>query len=669
MQHPCSNPKANHMPAPLTTTAITPCLQDHQKVQPMVLLDCLFKWGCRETPLPLSPKTRLTTTQAATQSMPAMQPLLQQHYTVKSDPVSFSSASKQSKVFGISACIKTKVHVQLFDRSSLTLSVGPGTTIDCGVDSISRLTLSSYLPGGSTRRKAQRLFDGGGPSNPPPVVPHPVVDAPVPPPTSLSTTKQPLLGKGKERAVGLVVGLVLEAITQPPPLPKHTRAQEKEDSNKKSKFEHPAKNALIQIKEVIHHQQQVNIGSDSLDIDGGVLVPTTKFEVVPCLYKCPQGFHDGIDQCSCFTGDWSWAINDACLDMLQANRDISHCTLQQAIGHPQANYPRIVFMLSLNCYLYCPKLLVDYGVCAQPLLGSSSKACMEATHQAMYAITLKLISKAGNYPNQQEPGSNTPEILKQLVAGSDASQCVTNKGIMKILGNLPTFESGAFPTYNKRGGGGTANWILDPPKAPMRDRDLKLLDFLVLTQIKATVGCLTGVDLSDEECSTVYANLKNQEADPAVDTEEDAEMVDASLETLPADPVAMEVDPPVVEDDPNGNPCQLVVDNQPVSAASFSQACTLFSELSLLAKLLGIGLSLVNKKLISRSYKIQREGVHVVFQRAMDKLTELDKSLGTWHPGTVMYRIYTKDPGGWDSDTRLVSEKKPVKNLLVVTLQ
>ncbi|KAI9331932.1 hypothetical protein BDR26DRAFT_996054 [Obelidium mucronatum] len=502
-------------------------------------------------------------------------------------------------------------------------------------------------------------------------------------------------------------------------------------------FEHPAKNALIQIKEVIHHQQQVNIDTDSLDIDGGVLVPTTKFEVVPCLYKCPQGCHDGIDQCSCFTGDWSWAINDACLGMLQANRDISHCTLQQAIGHPQANYPRVVFMLSLNRYLYCPKLLVDYGVCAQPLLGSSSKACIEATHQAMYAITLRLISKAGNYPNQQELGSNTPEILKQLVAGSDASQCVTNKGIMKILGNVVkvgehsifsinhpataphNFQSGTFPTWNKRGGGGTANWILDPPKAPMRDKDLKLLDFLVLTQIKATVGCLTGVDLSDEEWSTVYENLKNQDADPklhqlsladavvqlgakqqynpkgsikfttakivassewvdaarllntpihhfrtqiandnqhnlAIETNalgnvalvdtEDVEMVDATLETLPADPVAMEVDPPVVEDDPNGNPCQLVVNNQPVSAASFSQACTLFSELSLLAKLLGIGLSLVNKKLISRSYKIQREGIHVVFLRAMDKLTELDKSPGTWHPGTVMYRIYTKDP-------------------------
>ncbi|KAI9335111.1 hypothetical protein BDR26DRAFT_986993 [Obelidium mucronatum] len=629
--------------------------------------------------------------------------------------------------------------------------------------------------------------------------------------------------KGKERAIDIVQ----EATTQPPPpLPKRARAQQKEDSNKKSKansdipalpagslivnangtvapapshlvqryarkydifvrsggsqqkcqdflahldtsaevfnnletclaeflqvfqFGHPAKNALIQIKEVIHHQQQVNIDTDSLDIERGVMVPTTKFEVVPCLYKCPQGFHDGIDQCSCFTGDWSWAINNACLDMLQANRDISHCTLQQAIGHPQANYPRVVFMLSLNRYLYCPKLLADYGICAQPLLGSSSKACMEATHQAMYAITLRLISKAGNYPNQQEPGSNTPEISKQLVAGSDASQCVTNKGIMKILGNVVkvgehsifsinhpataphNFESGTFPTWNKRGGGGTANWILDPPKAPMRDRDLKLLDFLVLTQIKATVGCLTGVDLSDEEWSTAYEYLKNQDAARAfgpwlarrsnyqtanlyqlsladavvrlgakqqynpkgsikfttakivassewvdaarllntpihhfsddnqhnlaietdallnvalVDTE-DVEMADAILETLPADPVAMELDPPVLEDDPNGNPCQLVADNQPVSAASFSQACTLFSELSLLAKLLGIGLSLVNKKLISRSYKIQREGIHVVFQRAMDKLTELDKSPGTWHPGTVMYRIYPKDP-------------------------
>ncbi|KAI9326638.1 hypothetical protein BDR26DRAFT_955736, partial [Obelidium mucronatum] len=464
------------MPAPLTTTAATPCLQDHQRVQTMVLLDCLwpFKWGCCQTPCPLTPKTRLTTTQAATRSMPAMQPLLQEHDTFISVPMS-SSTSKQEKVLRHAACIKSKVHVRLFNGTTLALQVGPGTTIVGLILShdspYCRICLEA-APGGKLKDRLMvevllihlQLFRTQWLMPPPPT------------PTSLSTTKRPMSRKGKERAL-------LTLYLKPPPNHHHCQnargLKTKEDSNKKLKANSdipalpagslivnangtvaPApshlvqryarkydifysttwklalrvssqvfrlntlpRNALmIQIKEVIHHQQRVNIDQpDSLDIDWcapkAFMMESTS---VPVLLEIGAG-QSMTHVLACYkpTGTSATALFNRLLDTHKPIiQELCSCSRSTDTFIVQSYWWTMVFA-------------------RKPLLGSSSKACMEATHQAMYAITLRLISKAGKLP--QSTGTwiqSTPEISNQLVAGSDASQCVTNKGIMKILGNV-----------------------------------------------------------------------------------------------------------------------------------------------------------------------------------------------------------------------------------------
>ncbi|KAJ3279733.1 hypothetical protein HDU79_000342, partial [Rhizoclosmatium sp. JEL0117] len=74
-------------------------------------------------------------------------------------------------------------------------------------------------------------------------------------------------------------------------------------------FIHPAGSALIAIRNRIISVRRHNAENN--------LEGETQFSIVPQLYKCPQGMIDGLDHCSCFTGDWSYSINQATFNVLQ----------------------------------------------------------------------------------------------------------------------------------------------------------------------------------------------------------------------------------------------------------------------------------------------------------------------------------------------------------------
>ncbi|ORY42504.1 hypothetical protein BCR33DRAFT_296467 [Rhizoclosmatium globosum] len=137
----------------------------------------------------------------------------------------------------------------------------------------------------------------------------------------------------------------------------------------------------------------------------------TEFSIVPQLYKCPQGMVDGLDHCSCFTGDWSYSVNQATFDVLQESHDASVFSLgadlnqlrQELVLRRHTIVPNVVFVLSLNWYLFCPKLLLDLGVCAKPVFGIKI-VNVYAIHKAMYKITLALLAKAGTPTSVEEEG-------------------------------------------------------------------------------------------------------------------------------------------------------------------------------------------------------------------------------------------------------------------------
>ncbi|ORY28709.1 hypothetical protein BCR33DRAFT_590537 [Rhizoclosmatium globosum] len=127
-------------------------------------------------------------------------------------------------------------------------------------------------------------------------------------------------------------------------------------------FIHPAGPALIAIRNRIISVRRHNVENN--------LEGETQFSIVPQLYKCPQGMIDGLDHCSCFTGDWTYSINQATFDVLQETHAATVFPLsgsseqlrKELVSRRQNVVPTVVFILSLNRYLFCPKILLDVGV-------------------------------------------------------------------------------------------------------------------------------------------------------------------------------------------------------------------------------------------------------------------------------------------------------------------
>ncbi|ORY42985.1 hypothetical protein BCR33DRAFT_267845 [Rhizoclosmatium globosum] len=151
------------------------------------------------------------------------------------------------------------------------------------------------------------------------------------------------------------------------------------------RFVHPAGLARNRIISVRRHNVENNLEGE------------TQFSIVPQLYKCPQGIIDGLDHCSCFTGDWSYSINQATFDVLRETHAATVLPLsgsseqlrQELVSRRQNVVPTVVFILALNRYLFFPKILLDVGEdrSLTPIFSTSILRNLFQTHPKLYHRT------------------------------------------------------------------------------------------------------------------------------------------------------------------------------------------------------------------------------------------------------------------------------------------
>ncbi|KAJ3069514.1 hypothetical protein HDU98_007413, partial [Podochytrium sp. JEL0797] len=198
-------------------------------------------------------------------------------------------------------------------------------------------------------------------------------------------------------------------------------------------FPHPAAQSLLEIQAWI---DAVRERCAELQI------ASPAFVVSPWLFKCPKDTHDGITAGCCATADIAAPVFEALATTLQqdpffwkySELSVSEAERKAAIEAgfqpgaepvgPDGPLPsKMVFMLSLNRFLWCPRLLKAGVPCGSNVntsipFGSN----VDELHAFMFnEITLRLISKTG------------ATVGNVLVAGSDASDCVLGKKIMDVV--------------------------------------------------------------------------------------------------------------------------------------------------------------------------------------------------------------------------------------------